>query len=161
MKSCKKCSNRMYERQAQSSYELFCVQCGYVEYLTVEESMYTKTKRRKELDLFDKELAELEKDRAYYSKRKKVQAYAIKYGINGAARVLKMPRSSVGLLAKGLSIKKFNRGKFDKELKLKVIKRYKEFPNKKRVAEEFGVSRPALQNWVKEYENHKGKEWGV
>ena len=143
----------MYSRQAQSTYELYCIQCGFVVYVNAEKTIYEKARERKqrlkELELFEKEEEERAKDKLYYKKRKIVQQYAVKYGINGASRLLNMPRSSVGLLAKGLSIKKFNRGKFDRELKLAVIKRYKEFPNKQQVAKEFDVSRPAIQNWVR------------
>lgn len=97
----------------------------------------------------------------YSAKRAKVQDLVKQYGINGTARMLDMPLSSVGLLAKGVSPKKWNSDKFGKEFKLKVALYAIKAKNNYYTAKKFKVSRGTVQNWVREYKQHEGMEWAL
>ena len=138
-----------------------CIACGAVSYIDSELFNRTPTFTKSEQE----EQEQYRKDREYYKKRDLVQAYVKKYGVGLTAKKLNMNHSSVGLLAKGISKKKFNRGKFPRELKLKATFHAIDINSAKRTAKDssklFGtkISRQALNNWIKEYEEHEGRGW--
>ena len=147
--------------------EYVCSNCGhakrkqtYYRNTTVRRQV-EETKKRNEVKQQHVQINMKHTDKQYYAKKAKVQDLVKQYGINGTARMLDMPRSSVGLLAKGVSPKRWNRGKFGRVFKLKVARYAIKAKNNYYTAKKFGVSRGAVQNWVREYKQHEGMEWAL
>jgi len=95
-------------------------------------------------------------------KRNRVRAMVMKYGVNITADKLKIPRSTVGLWAKGLSNKPtwaFNRSKYSKEFKTEVAEYAIRAKNYYYTAKKYGIPRSSIQNWVREYKQHNGEGW--
>ena len=154
---CTRCENLM----AKDWDQYKCIACGAVRYIETKLFNRTPSFTKK----FQRLQEQYQKDIVYKEKRELVRANVRRYGIGFTARKLNMSHSSVGLLAKGISTRKFNRGKFSRELKIKVALYAIDGNSAKRTAKDsiklFGVkiSRQAINNWVKEYIEHKGKRW--
>ena len=168
---CVKCGGRLRrDAMAETHDERRCLMCGRITYIK-NSSGYDLASSRKKRE-------EWEKTKGYWSpakvrsravskgnrtrKRNRVRAMVMEYGINITADKLKIPRSTVGLWAKGLSDKPtwaFNRSKYSKEFKTEVAEYAIRAKNYYYSAKKFGVARASIQNWVKEYKLHKGEGW--
>mgnify|MGYP003307111505 FL=1 len=160
--TCTKCGGFVRFRYIAPNIEQHCQICGLASYkrITISNTI-TRREEKKRVFEYKEDPEQVRKDQEYYAKRNKVRDMVAKYGINGTAKMLNMPRSSVGLLAKGVSPKRWNRGKFGKAFKLKVAKYAIKAKNNYYTAKKFKVSRGAVQNWVREYKQHKGNEWAI
>ena len=156
--ACTKCGGFVRFRYIEPNIEQHCQICGLSSYKRVTVSNTITRRENKKMFEYSKQVS---KDQEYYAKRNKVRDMVAKYGINGTARMLDMPRSSVGLLAKGVSPKRWNRGKFGRAFKLKVARYAIKAKNNYYTAKKYKVSRGAVQNWVREYKQHKGNEWAI
>ena len=151
--------------------EYVCANCGNITYKpiyyqnTIIKRQVEATKQRNEEN--EKRLQRNMKARhqRFYKKREKVQEMVREHGITKTAKLLNKAPSSIGLLAKGISTRKFNRGKFPRSLKLKVAIHANKINNNKDVSrnslELFGqqISRGSIQNWRREYAEHQGQKW--
>ena len=138
-----------------------CISCGAISY--IESELFKRNPTYTKEQKYEQE--QYRKDREYYKKRNLVQSYVRQYGIGLTAKKLNMTHSSVGLLAKGISTRQFNRGKFPRELKIKATQHANNINSSKRTAKDsiklFGIkiSRSAIDNWRKEYADHEGRRW--
>ena len=168
---CIKCGGRLVrDAMAETHDERRCLMCGRVTYIK-NHSGYDLASRRKKKE-------EWEKTKGYWSpakvrsravsrgnrerKRKKVRAMVMEYGVNITADKLKIPRSTVGLWAIGLSTKPTwacNRSKYSKEFKIEVAEYAIRAKNYYYTSKKYGIARSNIQNWVKEYKLHKGEGW--
>ena len=165
--SCKRCSGLMLVHYD----EYVCSSCGnaihkriYYQNSTMRRQV-EETKKRKEAEQQRLETNMRRRHKRFYSKKQKVIGLVREHGVNGTAKLLNMNRSTVGLWAKGVTKKRWNKGKFSKELKIKVAKYAIDMCNSQTVAfkseELFGerISRQAIDNWRREYIQHQGKGW--
>ena len=132
--------------------ERSCVQCGRVTYI---KSSRTKMRSATKMTAV---IRKGEKSR----KKEEVRELVMEYGVNITADMLNMPRSTVGLWAKGLSSKPtwaFNRGKYSKEFKTKVAEYAIRAKNNVYTAKKFKIARSCVQLWLKEYKKDGGKHW--
>jgi len=147
--------------------EYICSNCGNIKHKrtyfrnTTMRRQVEETKKRNEAEHKRIQSNMKRRHERFYTRKEEIKDLVKQYGINGTARMLDMPRSSVGLLAKGVSPRKWNRGKFGKEFKLKVALYAIKAKNNYYTAKKFKVSRGAVQNWVREYKQHEGIEWGL
>ena len=147
--------------------EYICSSCGNVKHKrhyfrgTSMRRQIEETKNRKEADQKRLQSNMKRRHKRFYTRREEIKDLVKQYGVNGTARMLDMPRSSVGLLAKGVQPRKWNRGKFGKEFKLEVALYAIRNKNNYYTAKKFKVSRGSVQNWVREYKRHEGVEWGL
>lgn len=168
---CVKCGGRLRrDAMAETHDERRCLMCGRITYIK-NSSGYDLASRRKKKD-------EYAKTKGYWSptkvrsravgrgnkerKRRRVREMVMRYGVNITANKLKIPRSTVGLWAKGLSNRPrfaFNRSKYGKEFKTEVAEYAISTNNKKVTAKKFSIPRSSVQNWVREYNQHGGEGW--
>ena len=168
---CIKCGGRLVrDEMAETHDERRCLMCGRVTYIK-NSSGYDLASSRKKREAY-------EQTKGYWSpakvksraiargnktrKRNRVRAMVMQYGVNITADKLKIPRSTVGLGAKGLSNKPtwaFNRSKYSKEFKIEVAEYAIRAKNYYYTSKKYGIARSNIQNWVKEYKLHKGEGW--
>ena len=86
-------------------------------------------------------------------KKEWILPYVKKYGIQGTARKLKLPASSVGLWAKGKSCKEKNADKYSPSFKKKVLKKIEDNLPHYRIAKELGIPRTTVQSWANDMKN--------
>ena len=165
--TCKRCSGLMLVHYD----EYVCSACGNVRHKPIYYQTTTmriqveETKQRNEAE--EKRIQRNMKRRhqRFYTKREKIKNLVRQHGVNGTARLLNKPRSTIGLWTKGVTKKRWNRGKFSKELKIKVAKYAISIGDSVATAksseEMFGekISRQAIDNWRREYKQHQGKGW--
>ena len=83
--------------------------------------------------------------------RAKVIASIKTIGINKTAKKFNMPVSTVGKWGKGLSCNQSNRTKYQEEFRKKAVAVALKTKNIRRTAINLGVTRSALQIWIKKY----------
>ena len=169
MNTCNKCntSRPMYYEQNYLVSEYKCLNCGNIKYKnnykrnTIVNRRILEREKKEEKSRIRKQKI---KDTKYRNKRTLVATLVAKLGVSATARKLNMPRSSVGLLAKGVNAHRSNRGKFSPEVKELAITIYYGEGNQVqkqtvRLLKERGykVGRATVQNWINEKAN--GKVW--
>ena len=151
---CKKCSGRLVRDITGDTHdERRCMNCGRVTYI---RSSVGKVRRN------PNSLLAVVKQGKKTQKKEKVRALVSKYGVNATADMMEMPRSTVGLWSKGLSNKPrwaFNRSKYSKKFKTEVAEYAIRNKNNYYTAKKCQIPRGSVQNWVREYKDHKGEGW--
>jgi len=83
--------------------------------------------------------------------KKIIIEYVREYGINKTSRLLKCPRSTIGVIAKGHSVLPANKDIYSLELRKTIALQAIESANIRRVAITSGIARSNIQNWIKKY----------
>ena len=151
---CPKCDGMLVRNVTAYSHddERSCVQCGRVTYIKSSKSKLRSATK----------ISGVIKKGELLRKKEQVRELVIKYGVNATADKLEIPRSTVGLWAKGLSNKPtwaFNRTKYRKKFKTEVAEYAIRAKNYYYTAKKYKISRGTVQNWVREYKQHKGEGW--
>ena len=86
-------------------------------------------------------------------KKEWILPYVEKYGIQGTARKLKLPVSSVGMWAKGKSGMPRNADKYSPSFKKKVLQKIEDNQPHYSIAKEFDMPRTTVQSWANNVKN--------
>ena len=152
---CKRCGGKLIRNSTEvgTDDERSCLACGRVVYI---KNAVGKIKLSKG------SLIAVVKKGQKAQLQEKVRAMVMEHGISITADKMEIPRSTVGLWAKGLSNKPkwaFNRGKDSAKFKTEVAEYAIRNKNNYYTAKKFKIVRSNVQNWVKEYKAHGGEDW--
>ena len=152
---CKKCGGRLVRSTTEvgTDDERSCLACGRVVYIKNAIGKITLAKGS---------LISVVKKGQKAKLQEKVRDMVMEHGVNITADKMKIPRSTVGLWAKGLSNKPtwaFNRSKYSAKFKTEVAEYAIRNKNNYYTAKKFQIPRGSVQNWVREYKEHGGKGW--